>query len=106
MLLALLILWSFVFDGTVLQAHQHPLARAAVHGAPAGPSVIADLDEDCPLCAAAASIEPLLPTGPADPIRPPGDVAAAVAVAGTYPAHTSRGHIWRSRAPPGTLAAP
>ncbi len=97
LLLALLALWSLVYDGTVAHAHQHAAPRVA---AAEVRTTTGAFDAPCALCTATATLEALLL-----PTFPVAQMALAAAAAGPFlirhhAARRSRAHDWRSRAPP------
>ena len=99
LLLSLIALWSLLYDGVAVHAHQHAAPKlVAAKIQTAGTS----FDDTCALCAATATLDALLlPTS----LRWPMPLAAAIIVTVfTRPAHAPRrrAHDWHSRAPPGS----
>lgn len=101
-LLALIALWSLLYDSVSVRAHQHAATKiVTAQVQTAG----ASLDDACGLCTATATLDALLLPMSPDWQRP---TAAAIVIPHlNRPAHTPhrRAHDWHSRAPPG-LSSP
>jgi hypothetical protein len=100
----LLALLSLVSGSVALQAHHHPPHRPATYHATTAAVASAVTDEACALCAAAAAVEPYLPAAAGALVPPLLTAFAANLILCVSAARASRGHIWRSRAPPGIVS--